>query len=72
VTPLYCWGCHSKIGETDGARIVIVTACGLTLELRQTTPIHCGCGGATLWRRHKAREDVAPLPALCYAERVEV
>lgn len=74
MTSFPCWGCHHKIGDADSTRLVIVTALGLTIEIRQSSVIHCGCGGATLWQRAKRREDTKPVPIFqpCYNEAVEV
>lgn len=70
--PFVCWGCKATIGESDGAVLRIVTTPGLTLEVRQTTPIYCACGGVTLWRRLIAGPTRGPIFQPCYNEAVEV
>ena len=72
--PFHCWGCKRQLGTTDAGRLVLALANGLCLEIRQTTPIHCSCGGATLWRKYGKRADTDPVPVFvvaCYTE-VEV
>jgi len=65
--PFRAWCCHKTIGETDGAVLVLNG-----WEFERPVTIRCPqCQARTLWRPVRRREDVAPLPVLCYAERVE-